>query len=64
MSFLGMVVLCIAICLLIVLDFILKTLAGLFSKLNSGIATHTTSQSSKAPSCEVCGCELKSKENS
>jgi len=58
-SFFGMVVLYIVISLLIVSDLILRTLGGLFSKLNSGIATPTTSPSSKAPSCEVCGCKLK-----
>ena len=59
MSSFAMVVLYIAIFPLIVSDLMLRTLGGLFSKLNFGTATPTTSQSSKARSCEVCGCELK-----
>ena len=59
MSSFGMVVLYIVISLLIVLDLVARFVIGLFTKRNSGTATPTTSPSSKARSCEVCGCELK-----
>jgi hypothetical protein len=63
-SFFAMAGLYIVIFLLTVFHFVkLIVWHGVFSILNFGTATHTTSQSSKARSCEVCGCRLKSKEN-